>query len=119
MSSMCTARVCNHNHKFPFKCEAGKQPPRPKRPNGNVNPILQHQPHQLFPAPPVFVTSHPVPSLFPVTSDPAVVWLPRPLVSSKLPHFLWTWVPLVVSLPFGSAPLLASSLQAPFLMIPR
>ena len=115
MSSMCTVKFCNQNHKFPFKCEAAKQSARPTRRSNETGSTAL----QLLPPPPAFVTSHPVPSLFPATSDPAVVWLPRPLVSSKLPHFFWTWVPLVVSLPFGSGPLLANTLQVPLLMLPR
>ena len=133
MSTTCNAGLlhfCNHNHKFPFKCEAAAgsiqpplQPQPPSRPQrrptaGNQLGLL---PRPIF-QPPVFVTSHPVPSLFPATSDPAVIWLPRPFLastSSKFPQLMWTWVPIVVALPFSAGPPLIAYRQAQFLMFPR
>ena len=107
---------CNHNHKFPFKCEAVGASSLPIRPQNSSRqsqrPLLRSQPAAIFPRPnllpfpPVIVTSHPVPSLFPIGCHPAVVWLPRPFLAAtaaKLPQLTWLWVPVVVSvsLPFN------------------
>ena len=123
----------NYNHKFPYKCDAVTGPAvaalplqqqQTRQQQRRTNPPAGSQlgifPRPIF-YPPAFVTSHPVPSLFPLSSNPAVVWLPKPCLATfaKLPQLVWTWVPLVVSLPgLNAGPHLAFG-QAHFLMFPR